>query len=82
MADRLGLYIEENAERWFAVHQRIEGLSAVVMILATVVSKHPNIKADIIEGLSAIENLQSRSQEHPALIAELRRLRETLEREP
>ena len=78
--DALAQYIEEDAQRWFAVHARITGLSmALVEITSqladvTTVERH-GIMGDLLHLKTALE----RAKHHPAAIAEVEHLIEALD---
>jgi hypothetical protein len=71
--------VEEDSERWYAGHQRIEGISMALMVVAASISSAPGLKAEIIQGLQVCVDRERRRQAHPALLGEIDRLLKLIE---
>ena len=75
VVDKLARYIEEDAERWSAVHMRIQGLMVVIMAIGdTLANMDHRFSPAFIERLQIALDHARRDQAHPAEIEEIERV--------
>lgn len=71
--DRLAKYLEEDAERWIAVHERIRGLTILLIAVTdAAIERDASLRLRIIGRLQEVLLLYATDQGHPALLAEIR----------
>lgn len=78
--DALTQYIEDDAQRWFAVHARIAGLSmALVEIVSQLADITTTERHGIMGDLLHLKMTMEEQKHHPAAIAEVETLIEALD---
>ena len=76
----LAAYIAEDAQRWFAVHARITGLSmALVEITSQLADITTTERHGIMGDLLHLKLTMEEQKHHPAAIAEVEKLIEALD---
>lgn len=72
--DRFSEYVEEDAERWIDVHERIAGLTITLMAVTdAAIERDPEIRPRIIVRLQEAIQFCVADQKHPSRTRELRR---------
>lgn len=77
---RLRKYIEEDAERWYAIHARADALGEMIFtIMCGMATNAPQMFTDVMRGLRVAEQMGRERNDHAAGLARLRKLNEILE---
>lgn len=75
VVDKFDRYVEEDAERWMAVHMRIQGLMVVIMAIGDILANmDPRFVPALIDRLQIVLEQARRDQAHPAEIEEIERV--------